>query len=209
MSSDEKRGIAFCVADRREQPIYALLGDSKAAALFPGLVKESADHERWMFIGGAAASGPPIPVISDAGQYKGFERMTVAGTNALARNPSIQVVVLATAIRSLFQTTDPYLEDLARTRNSEIVFHGLDEMVAEMNRAGKNVLLVIDNPTLADPVACISRRTSLAIVNRVFQHRMNDHCSVKTSDNMIRIKVYREVRGGSGNLHIGVSGLLA
>jgi hypothetical protein len=90
-----------------------------------------------MFIGGAGASGAPIPVISDAGQYKGFERMTVAAANALARNPSIQVVVLATAIRSLFQTTDPYLEDLARTRNSEIVFHGLDEKVAEMNLRAK------------------------------------------------------------------------
>jgi peptidoglycan/LPS O-acetylase OafA/YrhL len=193
MSSNEKRGIAFCVADRRGQPVYALLGDSKAAALFPGLVKESSDHERWMFIGGAAAAGAPIPVISDAGQYKGFERMTVVAANAVARNPSIQVVVLVTAIRSLFQTTDPYLKDLAQTRNSEIVFHGLDKMVADMTGAGKNVVLVMDNPTLADPVSCISRRTSLAIVNRIFRHRINDHCSVLISANMERTKVYREV----------------
>jgi peptidoglycan/LPS O-acetylase OafA/YrhL len=193
MSSDEKRGIEFCVADRRGQPVYALLGDSKAAALFPGLVKESADHERWMLIGGAAAAGAPIPVISDAGQYRGFERMTVAAAKALARNPSIPVVVLVTAIRSLFQTADPYLEDLAKTRNSEIVFHGLDKMVTDMTDAGKNVVLVMDNPTLADPVSCISRRTSFAIVNQIFEHRINDHCSVLISANMERTKVYRAV----------------
>jgi peptidoglycan/LPS O-acetylase OafA/YrhL len=193
MSPSEQRGIAFCVEDRRGRPVYALLGDSKAAALFPGLVKESEKNERWMFIGGADASGAPIPVISDAAQYRASERMTVAAAKALARNPSIRVVVLATAIRSLFQTTDPYLADLPETANSEIVFNGLDKMVAEMTAAGKEVVLAMDNPTLADPAACISRLTHFGVINRLFQHQMNRHCSISVSGNIRRTKVYRDL----------------
>ena len=195
MSSEEKRFIAFCVADRRGHPVYAVFGDSKAAALFPGLVRKSAVGQRWMLIGGANSSGAPIPVISDAKQYRSFESMTVATANALARNPSLRVVVLATAIRSLFRTTDLYLADLPRTRNSEIVFLGLDKMVAQLAAAGKEVVLMMDNPTLADPVSCISRRTPSKIINRIFQHQVNSACSISISDNIKRTKVYRDQVG--------------
>ena len=40
MTREQRHGIASCASDKRGAPIYAVLGDSKAAALFPGLVRE-------------------------------------------------------------------------------------------------------------------------------------------------------------------------
>lgn len=196
MTSDESRAIANCVSDKRNTPVFAVLGDSKAAALFPGLVRNSTARGRWLLIGGSGAYGAPIPVISDAQPYRNFERLTVAASDAIARNPAIRVVVLTTAIRSLFRTDDDrYLENLPTSPNYQIARDGLDRMIAKLVAAGKTVVITIDNPSLADPLECMTRRTKPKFLAALFTHEMNRRCAISIDENHRRARIYLDLLG--------------
>ena len=64
-----QRWFAFCKHDSRPTVHVALLGDSKAAAIYGGLVRTSLDSQRWLFIGGTGPEGATVPVVSDAVAY--------------------------------------------------------------------------------------------------------------------------------------------
>jgi peptidoglycan/LPS O-acetylase OafA/YrhL len=196
MTPQEKRGIANCASDKRNTPVFALLGDSKAAALFPGLVRTSDEKGRWLLIGGTGPHGAPIPVISDAEPYKAFQQQTIAASDAIARNPAIRVVVLTAAIRSLFLTDeDRYLEDLPKSPNYKIALDGLDRMIAKFAAAGKTVVITIDNPTLADPLECMTRRTQIKFLATLFDHKKNYRCAISIDENRRRMKSYLDLLG--------------
>src|SRR5690606_760084 len=55
--------FAHCAQDKRGNIRYALLGDSKAASLYPGLVRTSRESGRWLFIGGNGPNGAPVPYL--------------------------------------------------------------------------------------------------------------------------------------------------
>lgn len=196
MTSDESRGVANCVSDKRNTPVFALLGNSKAAALFPGLVRNSDANGRWLLIGGNGPHGAPIPVISDAESYRTSQPLSIAASDAIARNPAIRVVVLTTAIRSLFLTDDDrYLENLPKSPNYQIAFDGLDRMIAKLVAAGKTVVITIDNPSLADPLECMTRRTHIKLIATLFDHKMNGRCALSIEENHRRAKTYLDLLG--------------
>ena len=192
MTADERQGITSCVSDKRNTPVYALLGDLKAAALFPGLVRELKANGRWMLIGGNGPYGSLVPVISSAKVYQSFQTMTSAASDAIVRNPSIRVVVLTTGIRQLFQT-DMLLKHLSESREFNIALDGLDRMIAKLHASGKKVVLTVDNPALADPHECASRTTQYHFVNWFFQKPRNSDCSISINDNKKRTKIYRDL----------------
>lgn len=150
--------FAFCISDKRGKPRFALIGDSKAEALFPGVFMESSPKERWLFIGGTDKQGTVFPVISDAPIYSWYQSRARAAVKAIAENPDIRVVVITTATRNLFQLkNDSSIDDLPSSKNFDVAFNGLDNTVAEFVRAGKKVVLTVDNPTFKDPKLSMPR----------------------------------------------------
>ncbi len=170
----------FCSEDRRGSVKYALIGDSKAGALYPGLVRTSTPAGRWLVIGGNGPHGPPIPILSTDPRFAGFQRLTRLSIVATANDPDIKTVVLTTSIRGLFGLSDQeksvaksvynyqYLQDLDATSKTtyQPAYLGFRQAIVELIRGGKHVVLVVDNPPLPDPLDCAGRRTSIPFLNK-------------------------------------------
>ena len=174
-----KEKFANCVSDRRSPPRYALLGDSKAAALFPGLMRTSNEVGRWLFIGGNGPNGAPIPLISESELYKKTMPMSKAAIKSIAENKNIEKVVFVMATRNLFDLpSDVSIEQLPFTKNYEIALNGLKESVKFFERHKKKVVLVVDNPTLPHPEDCLNRKTTITILNQYIGNNFPEDCVI-------------------------------
>ncbi|MCF8212238.1 MAG: acyltransferase [Rhodoferax sp.] len=154
-----------CKHDRRATPRYALLGDSKAGALYAGLVRTSTDAGRWLFIGGTSHTGAPVPVLSDNPLFERHQQHIRIALDAIVKNPHIEVVVLAAGARNLFNIN--HITELPASPNYPAALQALNLTVDKILHSGKRVFLVVDNPTLPDPQDCIGRVSSSDAVNRL------------------------------------------
>ncbi|WP_421299859.1 acyltransferase family protein [Aeromonas veronii] len=182
--------VALCVHDKRGGVKYALLGDSKAAALYHGLIRTSTDEGRWLFIGGNGKNGAPVPVISNKNIYQSFQQVTKTAVDAISKNKDVEVVVYVTAARALFQLANDYsIDDMESSPNYESAFEGLSKSISVFKQAGKKVVLVVDNPTLAHQEDCINRKTSIEVINNVFS-KNNLKCSITLDEHMQLARKY-------------------
>ena len=192
----EKSLLPTCLRDSREPPKYALLGDSKASALFPGLIRTSYDNGRWLFIGGTGSNGAPIPLISEASRYSHFQKITRIAVDNIEKNANIKTVVLVTATRSVFKLkTDYSIDDLPETtsENYAEALVGLKSVVYRFISAGKKVVIVVDNPSLKDPSICLSRNTRSELIDRLIQVQRNDNCSISIDRYYVLSEKYRKL----------------
>jgi peptidoglycan/LPS O-acetylase OafA/YrhL len=158
LGAAEKPRFADCVQDPRPPIRYALLGDSKAASLFAGLVRTSTTSGRWLFIGGNGPQGTPVPVISDDEVYRAHQPLTRLAVRSIAENPSIEKVLLVTATRSLFKLgNDTGIDDLETSGHYDRALQGLQRTIDAFAQAGKKVVILVDNPTLPHPEDCLGR----------------------------------------------------
>ncbi len=194
LSPAERTGIALCQQDRREPATYGLLGDSKAQALFPALVENSAPGSRWLFVGGHDKRGvSPVPVLSSDPAYGDYQRVTQAAVEGLVRNPHLQAVVLASAARNLLQVDDRYLDDLPTSPHYAAATVGLDRVIAQLVAAQKRVVIVVDNPALEDPELCMTRQISPRWLNRGFHRADNSRCHLSLADQQAKTERYRNM----------------
>ena len=208
--------FANCIMDDRASAKYALMGDSKASALYAGLFRTSSNLGRWMFIGGYHAQhGAPLPLL-EAGP-DGRQSLNSLVINAIANNENIEKVVLAVAIRNLYgispyasgtkNTYDPtYLRRVQKKSKNNSVFLQLDRAIKVLSRAGKEVIFLIDNPALPNPQDCIGRRTSVDFLNDYLTSD-NSACQVSLTDFNDQILGYRKMledleKSNSGSLRI-------
>ncbi|NML43831.1 acyltransferase [Ramlibacter sp. G-1-2-2] len=148
--------VLRCLHDSRGPQRFALLGDSKAEALFDGLVRTSSPAGRWLFVGGTREHSSVVPVVSDLPQYRRNQVALRVALDAVARNPQVETVVIATATRSLYRLKrEDTIKDLRANSNHAVARDGLRSVAAELLRAGKKVVLLVDNPTLPDPAQCL------------------------------------------------------
>lgn len=191
-----------CAKDKRGVAHFALLGDSKAAALYTGLVRTSDEDARWLFIGGNSAHGSPVPLLSADPDPK--RPLTNYAIEAILSNNDIQTVVLVTAIRKIFVLSDgvksgniatydyTYLKNLSSSNRFNDAFIELDRVVEKFVLKGKKVVLVVDNPALPNPQDCINRKTSFEFINQYFSKSKND-CYLPMVTYESQIKIYREL----------------
>lgn len=211
--ADQKALFAVCAHDKRGHVRYALMGDSKAAALYTGLVRTSRPDGRWLVIGGASTHGAPIPYLdADPDPQR---PLTVLASNAIADNPHISTVVLVTAVRALFSLSDGvkngnvntydyhYLQHLEATTNFDAVYQGLNRVVEKFIAAGKKVILVVDNPALPNPQDCIGRETALPLLNRLLG-KTNPACRVSLDEYARETQKYRRLLQTIREAHPGV-----
>lgn len=193
-SESEKKTFKVCAQDARQTPRFALVGDSKAEALYAGLVRTSFENGRWLFIGGNTADGAPVPVLSDKNMYKIYQKYIKIALKSIMQNKNIDTVVFVAATRILFNlNTADSIDDLPATKNEEIAFDGMRNVASLLVQHGKKVVLVIDNPTLPEPLDCMERRTSLPIINRIYPPHLNPRCQVSINRHLELTKKYRDL----------------
>ncbi len=193
------RKLFLCRQDTRATPRYALLGDSKAIALYPGLMRTSGDAGRWLVLS-SGRSGPLLPVLSDHAIYRQYQKKPVdVALELIAGKPEIETVVLAISTRALFQLSrEDTIEDLPATTNYAAARDGLLGSVGYLVKAGKRVVLLVDNPTLPDPKVCVRRTTALSGLNAWFGLEtplVRPHCELPLALQLERSQPYRALLG--------------
>jgi hypothetical protein len=163
---DNESIFLICIQDARDQPRFALIGDSKAATLISGFVDTSGSNGRWLFIQGPY--GSPVSLLSTNPFYEQFRPSSLIAMEALAGNSDIDVVVLQGAARSIFALPDETsFSELPNSPYYEIVTEGLRNTITMLTEAGKKVVLYVDNPPLPNPEDCLRRKTSFGIMNHL------------------------------------------
>lgn len=171
-----KEKIEWCTNDNKQTiQNFVVLGDSKGEALFFGLSRESHSNESWMMIG-------PVNLLS--GYSEGLAKLAMDRVTA---DPAVKTVVLHNALRGftgLNQTTGLIDYEVTQEKITTWV-NAYSNAIQTLEKSGKQVVFVIDNPTLPDPSSCISGdMTPFAWLNKFIYRNVNPHCSVQHSDHI-------------------------
>jgi len=173
-----------CIEQHDGPARFVLLGDSKADALYRGLMTSSHPGGRWLYLGGADATtfGAPLPLLSANTAWARVQPQSRAAIDYIAGNSDIRVVVYAAAVRNiyaldenagagrLFNSYDHrFLTRLPGTPLAvpaqAAVMKAVDRLVA----AGKTVAILVDNPPMPPLRSCNGRLTSSDLLNRVLK----------------------------------------
>ncbi|WP_186079145.1 acyltransferase family protein [Burkholderia gladioli] len=159
VSPDEQQLFPFCATDKRVRSHFAVWGDSKADALYWGLVRESALGEGWTLI--ARPSCAPMAGVwrmsSNAGDDPVLCRdANITALRMLLDTPELKTVVLVMTDRDVIGQTFADRDETAPRTSAAL--DGIDQAVTILERAGRRVALVLDNPRLRDPRQCMDRR---------------------------------------------------
>lgn len=193
-SEEDRRLIGSCSQDSRQEPRFALLGDSKAGAIFDGLVRTSSENGRWLFIGGVGEHNAFLPVRSKANLYVKYQPQTAIALKAIANNDKIEKVVLVMATRALFRLrTKEHIRDLPSSKNYKTALDGLSGTIDALAKANKQVVIVVDNPTLLDPKNCLQRMVSIRFINDMLNKELRPGCSIPIDRHLALSKQYRDL----------------
>ncbi|BBJ00627.1 hypothetical protein FGKAn22_23190 [Ferrigenium kumadai] len=185
LSESKKSLFQYCLRGAQE-PRYALLGDSKAEALFYGLVRESPANMQWLMIGSVSPPGPN-PNLENKQELKNHLAL-----QAVIDNPAIRVVGIAVALRGIF-SLDKDTGFISSNIQPPPPLDSYSHLVAALEHAGKRVVFIIDNPTFPDPRSCISGgATSSPALNQFLRRKENPHCTVSYAAHMEGTRIYRE-----------------
>jgi len=188
--------LLMCAKDSRESPAAAIIGDSKAAALAGGLVRTSLPGRRWLMLTSKGGGDYTfLPIISKSSLYSFYKpEIPRAALDILHNDRNINTVVIAVATRHLFGLPiDTTLEELPETLHLNDVEIGLRGFVNELLKMDKNIVLVIDNPTLPNIEGCFERRTEFDFLNRLIIGHKKNECRLSWIEYVRRTKSYRNL----------------
>jgi hypothetical protein len=181
-----EQGLNYCLSNRAEPVRYAVVGDSKAEALFYGLVRESAPDLTWALI------GTVYPPGSLAASEERLSRRSELVFSSLETQPALKTVLLVTAMRTIY-SVDPQtglIEPGAPMPAARL--EAYSAAIARLLRAGKQVIFVMDHPTFPDPTSCVSGGLSgHALLDQVLQRKENPHCRLARADHLAGTRPYR------------------
>lgn len=160
---------AKCLKGSDDNIRFAVIGDSKADVLAPGLFRTNTSSSGdWIFIGGNATDGAPIPIISDNPAYQRHQNFARETLDFLALSEEIEVIVIAVATRSIFNLrNDRDINDLPSSPYYDTALEGMQRGISRLVESGKKVIFIVDNPTLPPPASCLNRRTGSDFLNQV------------------------------------------
>ena len=203
-----QKNLTYCRSDSRQPPVYALIGDSHAGALFPALVRESITGERWMLLGKSGclpALGIKRLAVRDPDLARDCASAADQLVHAVAANPKLTTVAIAIAAR-VTGTLIPELSEglppnYARTGSHQAdpnaVATGLSATIDLLTTSGKRVVLVVDNPALPDPTNCLRSIRGLGL-------RVNPACSISRTRADADYRNYRTLIADLHHRHPGL-----
>ena len=184
LTEAQKPVFEYCLQKTSGAP-FLLLGDSKAEALFYGLVRHATPGNQWKMIGSVHP-----PLANGSLDNRQQQKNQIAFDYAL-QNPSVRVVAIAIALRSTF----PIHTDTGFISSDVLPagkFNAYDTIIGQLEHAGKQVVFVMDNPTFPDPRSCISGGiTNSPVLNQVLRRRENPLCTLRYSDHLAGTRSYR------------------
>lgn len=179
----------FCLSKDHLPPRVLVLGDSKAEALFYGLARESAP-EMGMTLIGSIGLPKDDPKATDREGIKRRLAMRVATESA-----TVETVVIAVAMRAFFTIDkdtgfivgDPQ-QAIANWRQE------FNATIRLLEKNGKQVVLLVDNPFLPDPRNCVAGgMTASPLLNQVLRRQPNPRCTLRWSDHLAGTAAYRQL----------------
>jgi hypothetical protein len=187
------KNIFTCFVDSRNVPKYALIGDSKAGALIPGLFRTSSSNNTWIFFG-SSETKPLVPILGNNPIYEEYSKESINKVLEILRGmTSIQTVVIGVSTRALFKLENDYsIEDLPSSKNYISARDGLDQFIKKLLDENKKVIIVIDNPTLPHPEDCLHRKTSIKILDS-YIGGLNKKCIITIEEQLRLSKQYRDL----------------
>jgi hypothetical protein len=181
---DLKPHIDGCLMDDREAPVYALIGDSKAGALAPGVFRTSTAGGRWLYMGNNDGKGKYMSTtLLSQDLYPREYPLTRQMLDTIEAHPLIHAVVIANAIRNMYHLHDETsIEELQHTTDNDKVLNAFDHTISELITTKHSVYLVVDNPTLDHPEDCVGRITSMPLINTILHlPTMPSNCEIAYS----------------------------
>lgn len=158
--------LGYCLQDPKPiQPQFAILGDSKAEALYYGLSREASPQQAWVLIGKPNFVAE-MPVNEVA-------------LSRVLQDPNIRVVVLSSALRSMTPLDEDSGRMLAPPSSAQMdMWHTrFSQLLQKLIDADKYPVLVLDHPTLPDPNDCIAGAvTRIPGLKQLLQRQANPHC---------------------------------
>lgn len=159
VASADQHLFQFCATDKRATSHFVVWGDSKADALYWGLVRTSPPGESWTLI--ARASCAPMAGVERVSSNAEDDPHACPDANrkALAMllgNRDLTTVVLVMSDRDVIGQT--FAVNGRTGTGTSAALDGIDNAITTLERAGKSVTLVLDNPRLKDPRECMDRQ---------------------------------------------------
>ena len=196
LEENQKNLFQYCLKGGAGEPSYAVLGDSKGEALFYGLVREATPDRQWMMIG--TVYPPEEGVTLEDRQHQ----KNLLAFQAVAENPSIKVVALVVAARSIFKLNEEtgFIAPDTALPSAKIAIYS--RAIAQMVGSGKKVVFVIDHPTFPDPTSCVSGgATSSDFLNQFLRRKENTRCTIRYTNHLVGTQIYRQFVDELKRLH--------
>ena len=178
-----------------EKAEYAIIGDSKGDALFSGIAIATAGRGNWVYIGGNAKDGAPVPNAGLGGIPDRYQGAYHQALDTLRKMPDLKAVIVSVALRSIFDLpVDDSVDGLRKVSPDryQLILADLDKGLEKLNRYSERVYFVIDNPTLAHPEKCLTRTTGVEWLDRM-QRSVSINCRISLDEHMRRTIVYRNL----------------
>lgn len=175
LTETERHKASYCKSSKAQphDPIWIVIGDSKAEAIYYGLVRESPERIRWVLVGGTT------PVNPSAWSTEAFGRW--------AKDPQIAGFVFASAWRGHTRTiedTDQPVDEPDAVEVERWTDH-YESVIAPLLQQKKKVVIFKDHPTLPDPNDCIAgQMVETPIFSNLLHRHANPLCSQKLSDHV-------------------------
>ena len=190
----DKAWFGTCLRDSRPPVKYALVGDSHAESIFRGLIRTSNESGRWLFIGGPNGKSGVSIVVSNNPIYKKITPSSEYAMNALAQNKSVETILFVGASRNLFGLNEKkFLDDMESSPNFDVAFEAVQNAINPLKAAGKKVVILEDNPTLAFPEDCLQRKSTISAINYFFPKKLNPRCVLTVDQHLQRTEQYRRL----------------
>jgi peptidoglycan/LPS O-acetylase OafA/YrhL len=182
-----------CWYSPNSAPTQAVIGDSKGLHFYIGLMQETQGSKGWFYLGGNANDGAPIPVAPSTNpkHHHKLDQVIVA----LNEMPQVKRVVLATALRSLYQlkSDDSVLDLQEKTPEQQeqvraAVFNALQKLADH----GREVWVLMDNPTFLHPPRCLPRNTGWAWLD-AFKRLPENGCGMALQTHLDRTRIYNQM----------------
>lgn len=174
---------------------YAIIGDSKGDALFSGIAIVTAGRENWVYIGGNAKDGAPVPNAGLGGIPDRYLAAYRQALETLRKMPDLKAVVVSVALRSIFDlSVDDSVDGLRSVGPDryQLILADFSEGLKELSKYAERVYFVIDNPTLDHPEKCLTRSTGVHWLDRM-QRPVSINCQISFDEHMRRTIIYRNL----------------